>query len=127
MRLAEHDDGIYYTDGKQRKRKYHVQICSECGAHVWTSSVKRDFMCMSCRRSSGLTANNRYGSYTTLAAPPKIDTTFGQCPVCRRGSKRNPLRLENGRCQECHWYGMGDIDPDLSDNGRKGRGGRGGY
>lgn len=117
-----------YCSSNGQRRQYHHLTCQECGVVIWTSSNKGDnFVCISCKRALGLTANGRAGSYTTLAAPVQLVTTFGRCPKCKRGSKRRPLRLINDKCEECHWYDIADIDPDMSVNGIKGRAGRKGY
>lgn len=114
---------VYWTSEKQQ-RQYHHLICTECSKKIWTSSCKgKGFVCISCKRAAGLTANGREGHYTTLVAPPKQIITFGRCPKCKRGSKRQPLKLINDKCEECHWYDIPEIDPDLSANARKGRGG----
>jgi len=114
---------VRWSSDKQ-KRKYNHLTCSECGAQIWTSSNKgADFMCIGCKRALGLTANGREGRYTTLAAPVSLVVTMGQCPRCKRGSKRKPLKLINDKCDDCRWYDMQDVDPDLSDRARKGKGG----
>jgi hypothetical protein len=114
---------VFYTSDTNRQRKYHVMICARCGAHIWTSSTRADYTCISCRRALGLAANHRVGSYTTLASAPRQALALGTCRKCRRPHQP----LANGVCECCRFYDIADVDPQMSANGHRGRGGRKAY
>lgn len=110
---------VYWTS-ENKQRRYNHLTCTICGVAIWTSSCQvKNFICISCKREMGLTANGREGHYTTLVAPPKQNMSFGKCQTCPQDNQV----LANGRCSDCRFYDIPEIDPDLSANARKGRGG----
>lgn len=116
----EGGERVYWSSSKQR-RKYSHLTCTECGALIWTSSNKgAAFVCISCKRALGLTANGREGRYTTLATPPAQVLSFGRCERCGRDNQE----LANKICPCCRFYNITEIDPDLSERARGSKGGR---
>lgn len=110
---------IYWSKEGGKRRYYHL-TCRRCGARIWTSSNKgKDFVCISCKRAAGLTANGRRGRYSTLATSKQQIPSYGICSACHRIGQS----LSNGRCEDCRFYDDADgVDPELSERGKRGRG-----
>lgn len=114
---------VLYTSAANRRRRYHVMICTRCGARIWTSSTRDDYTCISCRRALGLTDSTRDTAYTALSTVPRQVLAIGTCRKCRRPRQS----LANGVCECCRFYDIAEVDPVLSASGRKGRAGRKAY
>lgn len=107
-----------------KDRRFHKRACAnpQCRRVSWTSvSLDKDYICASCKRAAGETGTGKRGegNYSSMAIVPKQDIVFGTCPCCGRPNQR----IVNGRCDDARFYGMNDIDPDLSARARRGRGG----
>lgn len=105
-------------DEEMMKQRHAVKVyCSSCNGKYWTSSPLRPYTCMTCRRAAGMLAASHS---TALTVAPHQIPSFGKCQgICKRDNQE----LANGLCSDCRFYGIKDVDPDLSARGKRGKGG----
>lgn len=101
------------------KQRLTIKVyCSSCGVKRWTSSPKRPYLCMPCKREAGLAAEK---GYTSLTVAPRQELTWGRC---KGHQSTYDQELANGLCRCCRFYNMPDVDEELSDRARCGPGGQ---
>lgn len=99
------------------KQRHSVKVfCDKCGGKYWTSGTQRPYTCMSCRRAAGLLSTSHS---TSLTIAPRQVLSVGTCDSCHMHEQE----LSNGKCVMCRFYAMTDVDPELSERGRRSAGG----
>lgn len=105
------------------KKMRHVKCANEsCGRWFWSAArVIEGKLCSTCSRAEwNRKRDERTEAYASGAVIARQVLSVGRCILCKRSNQT----LANGVCQDCHFYGQGDVDSQASAASRKSRGGR---
>lgn len=91
---------------RMSKKVWTTRVCRICGVR---RVLDTDRLCAECRGIS---------DYPDGITPRKLVLSTGQCRQCGRSGKA----LANGRCEDCRFYGIGDVDEKRSRAGKQGGG-----